>query len=463
MTQESAKDWISNLNDIINKYEQWYQSSNSTWQEFLETNKQEWQDFVHANREIIEAIDPNGKLLEEIIDSRNSKIYGQFAALKDRLDNVENMTNKKVMNTSTNLSVGLLPDDDTLSVLSAIKSGIDDSKFNLGMITDVHYGNWADHTGRNNPDTINHLNNILYLDDKLDATISGGDNCDGSSLSRLALINEQRTYAEAFLFSLSDVSDKFIVLGNHDDGSFRCVGEQSGNYHYLHLISGENGFTMSTPAPLFRKDFKTLYHTPELLFGESRNNGENYFFKDYPNKKIRLIGLNSCDVPETVGTDGLPDYPQINNMGYQQAQIDWFANVALQNVPTDYVTLVVSHIPANYDVSQQHNQTIINQIIKSFMDGTDVSLSSTDADFAVNVSTNFSAQGTRDFGAYLHGHLHKETFENDEGFNAIGITSSICDPTIGTSDGWDVITVDKDNREIVLTGFGRATNRSYAY
>lgn len=59
MTQESAKDWVSNLNDIISKYNQWVNDAHSSWQ-----------DFVSANKQIIESIDPGGTLLNEIIDAR---------------------------------------------------------------------------------------------------------------------------------------------------------------------------------------------------------------------------------------------------------------------------------------------------------------------------------------------------------------------------------------------------------
>ena len=70
MTQDSAKDWVSNLNEIIDQYNHWVNDAHSSWQEF-----------VNANKEIIESIDPGGTLLEEIIAARNGK-----SNLKTRLD-----------------------------------------------------------------------------------------------------------------------------------------------------------------------------------------------------------------------------------------------------------------------------------------------------------------------------------------------------------------------------------------
>lgn len=39
MTKESAKDWISNLNEIINQYNQWVNDAHSSWADFVNANK----------------------------------------------------------------------------------------------------------------------------------------------------------------------------------------------------------------------------------------------------------------------------------------------------------------------------------------------------------------------------------------------------------------------------------------
>lgn len=81
MTQESAKDWISSLNDIINQYNQWVNDAHSSWE-----------DFVNANKEIIESIDPGGTLLAEIIAARNPSGGSQFGSLADYLKSQEKIT-----------------------------------------------------------------------------------------------------------------------------------------------------------------------------------------------------------------------------------------------------------------------------------------------------------------------------------------------------------------------------------
>lgn len=75
MTQESAKDWVSNLDETINKYNKWVNNAHSSWQ-----------DFVNANKEIIESIDPGGTLLTEVINARTPSGADAYPALGDRLD-----------------------------------------------------------------------------------------------------------------------------------------------------------------------------------------------------------------------------------------------------------------------------------------------------------------------------------------------------------------------------------------
>jgi len=75
MTQENAKDWVSNLNKIIDQYNQWVNNAHSSWQ-----------DFVNENKEIIESIDPGGTLLTEIIDARKPINADAYSSLGNRLN-----------------------------------------------------------------------------------------------------------------------------------------------------------------------------------------------------------------------------------------------------------------------------------------------------------------------------------------------------------------------------------------
>lgn len=78
---------------------------NELYQKFLnyqENGKVSWEDFVKSNKEIIEDVDPGGKLLSEIISSRQGHI-----SLQDRLASIVNQ-NLKLGNTYKANSKGFL-------------------------------------------------------------------------------------------------------------------------------------------------------------------------------------------------------------------------------------------------------------------------------------------------------------------------------------------------------------------
>lgn len=80
MTNESAKDWVSNLNEIIDKYNQWANDAHNSWEQF-----------VNDNKAIIESIDPGGKVLSELIDFRHSDMLSKtFDTAKLRGDFFDN-------------------------------------------------------------------------------------------------------------------------------------------------------------------------------------------------------------------------------------------------------------------------------------------------------------------------------------------------------------------------------------
>ncbi|KRO09967.1 phosphodiesterase [Paucilactobacillus hokkaidonensis] len=406
------------------------------------------------------------KNLSEIVDARDSRKYGDFATIGKRLDKIENLG---INLAADSVISGEVSDDDKVT-LDAIKKALDPAKFNLLFFTDAHYGKWGSNPERANNTSINHLANALYLDDSVDVIVAGGDNIDGWTDSLVGLLNEHSEFARKLLFGGGNRADRFTLKGNHDDGSGRILQYIEGDYDYIKWRDGALGYSAAIPTVISDDQLKQLYHTGDLLFNEHRVADSLYFYKDYPDKKVRLIGLDSNDGPEVLDDKGLPKYFAIKHMGYQQAQIDWLANTALTGVPDDYVVMVVGHIPAAAVGSDQNNQTLINQILNAFQSGQAIHALSTDVDWPVDVSANYSAQGSRTVVAYVNGHLHQEFLTQNLGFTSVSVTSSINDGRDGTPydgktniDGWDVISIDRDNAKINITGFGRAKNRSAQY
>ncbi|MDE3751885.1 BppU family phage baseplate upper protein [Pediococcus pentosaceus] len=360
-----------------------------------------------------------------------------------------------------NITIGKQVNKSNQSAIENLKSLVDPTLFNFVFFTDAHYDQWNDP----NRTGLERLNNALLLDGSVDAIIAGGDNVDGSAALYEILLSQHKEFNNNMFFYHNEGSDKFILKGNHDDGSGRQVGYRR---------TGDKEFANTTPIP--SENLKKMYNNSALLNSEKRNGNSNYFYKDYPDKKIRLIGLDSNDNPDSIlDADGYLKYPGLMYMGYRQTQIDWLASTALQNVPEDYTTIIVGHVHAHArtgasvdegDIYNDHyyNIDLVDQVISDFMHGTSSTLTSTTKNWEVSVKTDFTNQGKRSMGGYIHGHQHQDNYTSDLGFNNIGITCSIGSDTSNPSDdGWVVVSVDPTKQTIQLRGFGHAETRSFNF
>ncbi|WP_347921089.1 BppU family phage baseplate upper protein [Pediococcus acidilactici] len=415
-----------------------------------------------------------------------TEIKSQLSALEDKIKADGLLTQaefdaqiKSVNETINNALAELkqpIPVDDTIivgkpvsaknkSALDNLKASIDESKFNMVFITDTHYAQQSELDDYAPGYAVDHLNNALYLDDSVDVIAAGGDNIDGHNNSYPGILNDQKKFAIELLYGSNNHADKFALNGNHDDGSWRLYAYRDGNLTYQN----------STPETIPFAQFRADYQNADLLFEEHRNGDSNYFYKDYPEKKVRLIGLDSNDTPEDkLTSDGGLKYVGINYMGYRQEQLDWIANTALQNVPENYTTIIIGHCgadPTPYDDDlsdpthgHHTNQAQLNQIINNFIKGTSETITNNVKDFEINVKTDFTSQGPRVMAGYIHGHDHKENYSTTVGFNSIGVINSF-GPSwrYGDNDGWNLITLDAENHKLIFKGFGLATNRTIVY
>ncbi|MDV2911018.1 metallophosphoesterase [Pediococcus acidilactici] len=410
--------------------------------------------------DLLKTIDDKGLLTQDEFSSQ-MKIFEQN--FQDALEKLQSP-----IPIDDSVIIGKPVPSNVKNALDMIKSTIDQSKFNLLFFNDSHYGMRSAITNYGPLYGIDRLNGALYMDDSVDAIVAGGDNIDGHLNSTAGLLNDEQNFALELLFGSANHSDKFALRGNHDDGTLRLR-----NYR-LGIQPSPDYF----PDTISEQQFKQHYMIGNLLFDEHRNNGDSlYFYKDYPDKKVRLIGLNSNDTPEDIkDSDGGVKYIGISNMGYRQEQLDWLANVALQNVPEDYATIVVVHAQATptenddtdlSDGMKDHhtNQKQVVQILNDFKNGQSSVVTNNVKDWEVNVKTNFVTQGKRDLVAWIHGHLHYEEFTTSNGFNDISCISSIDVKGFQYEDdgGWTLFTLDPANRKLIATGYGLGTNRTFTY
>lgn len=389
--------------------------------------------------------------LSEVIDSRVAKTGEIYKTLKERLDNYQN--NYLI---SDDFELGGNEIRDIFKpALESTKAKIDSSKFNIAYGSDFHVDERKKRRYVNAELAYSHFNNLLYFDDKVDVTVVNGDNIDAmySSLDRIRI--ETEAVVSKF-FDTETKSDVFIHLGNHDDGSGRGKDNDCPLDGFLKL-----------------KDYKKIYRTEQLLNGETRNNGSLYYFKDYPDKKIRLIGLYTEDITETATNgNGFLKYTRWLTHTIQQEQMDWLINVALANVPSDYHTLVIGHTPLYYgwtdDGAKQINHDYVKNVLRAFQTGGIFNGTSTDPDFPLTISCDFTKQGPRKFVGFFAGHTHREALFDWDGIKIIHLLHSIDsrDSTNGNTDKEDalnVISIDTKANKVKLIGFGRSTDREFTY
>lgn len=349
------------------------------------------------------------------------------------------------------------------SGVEAFVKQINPANLNLAVITDAHYEvidranftDWCDYpyatTG------LDHLANFLEIAKYTDMGVVNGDNTGGNMLSKETTVSDNQLYAARIIYSGSEVPIA-LMAGNHDDGS-------PARYKYPDEVMTE-------------EELKQTFKTTENRFDEIRNQDSLYYYKDFKDKKVRLIHLWAEDVPEDVlDNNGYKKYPRWLWHGYRQGQLNWLINSALQ-VPADYQTIIMAHTPvvgtgyANNDVNAHFiNHDLLEGIINAFVEGSSFAKENKTEDvgdgWEATIKVDFSAQGARTLIGFFNGHTHREEIDQMYQFTQVHLMNDVC---IKKSDfGTDkesaitVISVDTANKKVDLLGYGRATNRSFDY
>ncbi|HAT4366311.1 TPA: hypothetical protein I9135_000780 [Clostridium perfringens] len=306
--------------------------------------------------------------------------------------------------------------------------------FSIPFVTDVHNAETTTYKWLNSIKVIEEVNrrkNINYV-------LTGGDYINNHE-NKEEVIKRLKNFKDRF----EDRSNLFITLGNHDDNS---------NY----------------------KDFsKVITHEEmkKLMFSDMQDvtfgNGL-YYYKDFHNYKIRLIVLNSEDIPEyDIGMKykGQWDY------AFSNEQLNWVAHTALN---TDYKIIFCSHTPLienieGFDLAIRNSEAMLG-IMKAYTTGTSCSSSNNTGDFKYNISVTYNKKGT--IVCCLFGHVHADNIVYKDNIAHISTTCSNCSYRYGSSHGenatgtvneiaLDFLTVRNDMG--FLTRFGAGSDRSFTY
>lgn len=399
---------------------------------------------------------------DEVIDARRpADAVNAYQTLGARLDDMPSNDDIRVAADPT-ADIGRLPHEISAEV-KAFAKALPSEGFKILMVTDSHYEDLYDETVKgaypSGKYALNHLAVVDYLSQFVDVVIAGGDNTNGIDGNYAHTKADQAIYASRLLQSAHKV-DRFMLVGNHDDGSAIAAQDVQ--------VKPDNVMT--------NDDFEQVFRTADLAFGEQRDQDDSlYFYKDYPDQKLRVIGLNSVDIPyDLTNSDGSAKYTRWLDYSYSQRQMDWLVEDALV-VPTGYQALFVTHIPLVYGFNPAanahwYNSDLLEGIINAFASGSKFVAHShvdTPLDLAVQVVADFTQQGARPVVGLWAGHVHIEAITRlSELVQVLFLADVNTDPkNVGTINelGVSVASVDTVNHKVTIKGLGRATDREYSY
>lgn len=388
------------------------------------------------------------------------KYFADFKAeIQSGLDKINDF-NESIKNLSVTDVDGGIPDY-MKETLESAQAGIDKSKFNLIFATDYHYDIGSTYNPFDNEPPVDNIQEMWEAGlrkvlnatslSNADAVVFNGDNVDEPLIDehvveKQIMLKETKDFLKTA--SSSAMIPAFILKGNHDQ-----------NYH--HATDYKLPDSVITD-----KDFKQIYSENVKDYGEIRNGNSNYFYKDFKDKKIRLIGLDAYDLPEGVNDTGTLKFDRFLISGFQQAQLNWLANTALQ-VPDGTTVVIAMHHPVDGTLASDPrvvNHDVLQQILNDFAGGKTNSVSGKNSDVPVKIDYTFNGAGT--IAAVLSGHYH---IDGNVVKNGINYIQTRCSSTTGDNvinkkrwdyfgteleDAFDIVTVNTTAKTIDLKRVG---------
>ena len=296
-------------------------------------------------------------------------------------------------------------------------------------------------------------------------TVNGGDFVSGLPTAEEDIRNMSRMY-QAHKRDIG-AKDLFMCQGNHD-GTWQKWNSTS------HQCKAKDIVTDKTWTNMFLKNIDgAVYDSSNPLGG--------YLYKDYEDRKVRVIILNTCDIC-VYDENGYLKYNAMYDNAVRQQQLDWLVNYALDfsakgAYKTNWGIIVFTHFGVDVDNDWfPHGAALIENVLQAFKSGTAINQSSeAGTDFQLLVNHDFSTQGAMNYIAYIHGHTHTDRVLFNNGVPHIAVASANGyydheNPPVGGTcpervDGtlsyfcWDTMQYDRENSKIIAYRFGAGADR----
>ena len=244
-----------------------------------------------------------------------------------------------------------------------------------------------------------------------------------------------------------------ISKGNHDDNSWYTFKNDLGlesvlscDEWYSHVI---NPIRVQYPIVL-----------------DSENMTGGYYYIDYPLHKIRVINLNTSDVPYVIDDEGklIEEYCSQWNMGMSESQLIWLTE-ALRFDEPGWAVIFISHThPTEKDRLGKtvSNGTLAWEIINAYKNGEKGVVKSDNKYYEANVEFDFSENKSNEVLLYLHGHIHEDRVVVKDGITAVSTKRLLGNfnaewdkPEQNVDGGWNCILIDRKNRHMQGIRYGK--------
>lgn len=170
----------------------------------------------------------------------------------------------------------------------------------------------------------------------------------------------------------------FICIGNHDTGIYYHEAQKDGQVHTLAGDYLYNAFTKHSESE-------------DTVVGGEENGG--YCYRDFPDKKLRVIMLNTSEKLVAAQSDSAT----------YGAQRVWLANALLdlntKDDAVDWSFIILAHYPADFGSTMP-----LSELLKAYVGGG--SLTITDSSDGTNQTVNFAGKNGAKMVAQFHGHVH---------------------------------------------------------
>ena len=342
----------------------------------------------------------------------------------------------------------------------------------LGFMTDMHY-------------MYNVYDGVTNLIDNLVAVQMIANECSIGGLMMGGDNLAERSTRAGQILNLKDYGSKvrkinvpvFSVKGNHDDSSISGYDSSAQKFRVGYNIF-DSEYYLWTEKPIANNPFVVFPPDPTGL----------YYYVDFPAEKVRLICLNSVDIPYIDDGNGYLIFTGQHDYGYSNAQLNWVAHTALDfsdkrdadlwGVVTMQHIIDNPNIPTFSDGLVTHNGAQMYNIFKAFKARTTYTSMSSDEYFPHNIDVDFTS-ATQELICRISGHSHadRQALSDDglhistmqAGPNSVGNNKASDGTTYtktagtGKESAMDFFTLDRTNKKVFCTRYGAGLSREISW